>query len=79
MVEALAALVHIHRDVNAANHWALLGDASVRIAPAADNSVLVCGSEGPQRSVDRCEMLTQTLVSSYGIEWHVCRGREEYA
>ena len=51
LVKAFAPLIHIHRDVNAANCWALLCDTSVRIAPTADNSVFVCGSEGLQRSV----------------------------
>jgi len=51
LVKAFAPLIHIHRDVNAANYWALLCDTSVRIAPTADNSVFVCGSEGLQRSV----------------------------
>ena len=51
VVKVLAALIHIRRDVNAANYWALLCDTLVRIAPTADNSVFVCGSEGLQRSV----------------------------
>jgi hypothetical protein len=62
MIEALSILVHIHRNMNAANDRAILREASVRIVAVADDGVSVCGGEGLQRSIGGREVLPQPFI-----------------
>jgi hypothetical protein len=62
VVEAVAALIYVHRDVDAANDWAVLDKSAVRISPMMLHSVAMARSESGQRSVESGEVFSEAVV-----------------
>jgi hypothetical protein len=62
VIKAIAALIYVHRDVDAANDWAVLDKSAVRISPMTLHSVAMGRSESRQRSVECGEMFSEAVI-----------------
>ena len=62
VVKPLTALIHVHRNMYAANYGAEPRQAAVRIAAMMLDCVAVSGGESRKRRIERSEMLAEALV-----------------
>lgn len=62
VIEALSALIDVHRNLNGAKYDARLSKPPVRVAAMTHHSVAVAHSESREARVERGQMLTEPLI-----------------